>query len=79
MNKNDLELIASATVALQNTSDLVVKQMQEIVRKTELLKQALHALGLNRVMAQDANGDYTKEITPKIQVAAIEAIKRELS
>jgi hypothetical protein len=79
MNNNTLQLVASATVALQSTSDMLVKQMQEIVRKTELLKQALHALGLNRVMAQDANGDYTKEVTPKIQVATIEAIEKELS
>lgn len=30
-----------------------------------------HALEMNRVMAQDANGDYTKEVTPKIITEAL--------
>ena len=34
-------------------------------------KKVNHALQMNRVMAQDANGDYTREVTPKIMREAL--------
>lgn len=37
----------------------------------EQFKKICYALEMNRVMAQDANGDYTKECTPKIITEAL--------
>lgn len=38
--------------------------------KTEM-QQVLYALKINRVMSEDEEGDYTREITPKVITAAI--------
>ena len=46
--------------------------------QTEALKLALEALNTNRVMAKDSEGNYTREITPKLIVEAIAAIKAAL-
>lgn len=45
----------------------------------EALTLALEALNTNRVMAKDSEGNYTREITPKLIVEAITAIKKTLA
>lgn len=40
----------------------------------EQFKKICYALEMNRVMAQDVNGDYTKEVTPKIITEALEIL-----
>ena len=43
-----------------------------------LLRQALDALGTCRIMGADADGNYTKEITPKVIQTAIAALRERL-
>jgi hypothetical protein len=45
----------------------------------EALTLALEALNTNRVMTKDSEGNYTREITPKLIVKAITAIKEALA
>ena len=45
---------------------------------TALLRQALEALGTCRIMGADADGNYTKEITPKVIQTAITALRERL-
>ena len=45
---------------------------------TALLRQALEALGTCRIMGADADGNYTKEITPKVIQTAITALHERL-
>ena len=48
-------------------------------KQIDALKLALEALNTNRVMAKDSDGNYTREITPKLIVGAITAIKEALA
>lgn len=61
---NNLEAVAKAISSLQTTSDLVIKQMQEIERKNKLLVQALI------VMSYDST---------ESMCLVMEAIQKELS
>ena len=45
----------------------------------EKLEKVLKALGTNRVMAQDAGGNYTVEVTPKLITDAMADINESLS
>jgi len=45
----------------------------------EVMKQALEALEINRIMAKDANGNYTREVTPKKITDAITALRQVIS
>ena len=45
---------------------------------TALLRQALEALGICRIMGADVDGNYTKEITPKVIQTAITALRERL-
>lgn len=47
------------------------------VSKEDMTK-VLDALGINRVMSKDSNGNYTKEVTPKIILEAIDIVKNML-
>jgi hypothetical protein len=44
----------------------------------QAMQKALDALEINRVMAQDADGNYTKEVTPKLITAAIADLRAAL-
>lgn len=46
--------------------------------KDEALRMALDALGTCRVMAADKHGNYTREVTPKVVLTAIAALKAAL-
>ncbi len=48
------------------------------MNKTELM-QVRDALSTNRVMAKDADGNYTREVTPKLITAAIALIDASLA
>ena len=45
---------------------------------TALLRMALEALDTCRIMGADADGNYTKEITPKVIQTAITALRERL-
>ncbi len=45
---------------------------------TKALRLALDALGMCRIMAADSDGNYTKEVTPKVITAAITACQEAL-
>ena len=47
----------------------------EINAQRKVLEQAKTALEINRVMGADENGNYTREITPKLITDAITAIQ----
>jgi hypothetical protein len=44
----------------------------------EVMKQALEALNTCRVMGADDDGNYTKEITPKVITSAITALRQAI-
>lgn len=47
--------------------------MTQTLIETVLLEQLVRALEINRVMSVDSDGNYTKEVTPKIITEAITA------
>lgn len=48
------------------------------MNKTELM-QVRDALSINRVMAKDSDGNYTREVTPKLITAAIAICEADLA
>lgn len=60
------------------TTQTQVRSTEEALSVEDTLKLALEALNTNRVMAKDSEGNYTREITPKLIVEAITAIKEAL-
>jgi len=45
----------------------------------KVMKQAKEALGCGRIMAADADGNYTREVTPKVVTDAIAALDQAIS